>query len=31
MNTCNTGEVCCNPSCGICVKPGDTCSQEPCR
>jgi hypothetical protein len=22
--------VCCNPSCGICVAPGETCSQQPC-
>lgn len=29
-NTCNTGQVCCNPSCGICVSPGATCDQSPC-
>lgn len=29
--TCATGFGCCNPSCGICVAPGDSCSQEPCR
>jgi hypothetical protein len=22
--------VCCNPSCGICVAPGESCSQQPC-
>jgi hypothetical protein len=22
--------VCCNPSCGICAKPGESCSTEPC-
>ena len=30
MNTCNTGQVCCNPSCGVCTSPGQTCSPEPC-
>jgi hypothetical protein len=30
MNTCNTGYECCNPSCGTCVRPGESCSHEPC-
>jgi hypothetical protein len=30
MNTCNVGQVCCNPSCGICTNPGETCSLDPC-
>lgn len=29
-NTCNTGQVCCNASCGICVAPGQTCDQRQC-
>lgn len=29
-NTCNLGQVCCNPSCGICVAPGATCDQTVC-
>lgn len=29
-NTCNTGQVCCNASCGICVAPGATCDQQQC-
>ena len=30
MTTCNTGSVCCNPSCGICTAPGATCPQQAC-
>jgi len=30
LATCNTGSVCCNPSCGICTEPGATCSQQAC-
>lgn len=29
-NTCNTGQVCCNASCGVCVAPGATCDQQQC-
>jgi hypothetical protein len=29
-NTCNTGLVCCNPSCGTCVAPGATCDTSLC-
>ena len=29
-NTCNTGQVCCNASCGICVAPGESCDQKQC-
>ena len=29
-NTCNTGQVCCNASCGVCVAPGETCDQQQC-
>jgi hypothetical protein len=29
-NTCNVNEVCCNPSCGICALPGESCSQQLC-
>ncbi len=29
-NTCVAGEMCCNPSCGICAPPGGTCTQEIC-
>jgi hypothetical protein len=29
-NTCNTGMVCCNPSCGICTAPGATCDTSLC-
>jgi hypothetical protein len=29
-NTCDVGEVCCNPSCGICAPPGVACSQVAC-
>lgn len=29
-NTCNTGQVCCNASCGICVAPGATCDHQQC-
>jgi hypothetical protein len=27
---CASGLVCCNPSCGFCAKPGETCSQRDC-
>jgi len=27
---CDEGLVCCNRSCGTCVKPGETCSQQVC-
>ena len=30
MQTCNVGYVCCNPSCGICKKPGEPCRQDTC-
>jgi hypothetical protein len=29
-STCSVGEVCCNPSCGTCVAPGETCSPDLC-
>ena len=29
-NTCPTGEVCCNASCGICTPPGGFCTQQIC-
>lgn len=29
-NTCNTGLVCCNASCGTCVAQGATCDQTQC-
>lgn len=29
-NTCNTGQVCCNASCGVCVAPGATCDKQQC-
>jgi hypothetical protein len=29
-NTCSAGMVCCNPSCGVCVKPGMFCTQQAC-
>lgn len=29
-NTCNTGMVCCNASCGTCVAPGATCDKSEC-
>lgn len=29
-NTCNTGQVCCNASCGVCVAPGATCDKRQC-
>jgi hypothetical protein len=28
--TCPEGQVCCNPSCGICAKPGEQCTQFVC-
>lgn len=28
---CDQGLDCCNPSCGICVPPGDVCTQEVCE
>ena len=28
--TCASGQVCCNPSCGICTAPGDVCTQQAC-
>jgi len=28
--TCGSGEVCCNPSCGICTAPGDACIMLAC-
>ena len=28
--SCEPGEVCCNPSCGTCVEPGERCSLDPC-
>jgi hypothetical protein len=24
------GQVCCNPSCGTCVQPGQSCSTDHC-
>ncbi|KAK0624535.1 hypothetical protein B0T17DRAFT_460181, partial [Bombardia bombarda] len=29
--TCDTGKVCCNSSCGICVAPGGSCTQQICE
>lgn len=29
-STCNVGEVCCNPSCGTCARPGERCDERPC-
>jgi hypothetical protein len=29
--TCGDGEVCCNPSCGICTKPGEGCIKKLCE
>jgi hypothetical protein len=29
--TCQTGSVCCNDSCGICVIPGGSCTQQICQ
>jgi len=29
--TCPVGTECCNASCGICVKPGETCIQTACE
>lgn len=29
-NTCAADETCCNPSCGICVKPGGGCTKQLC-
>ena len=28
--TCAAGLVCCNASCGTCVKPGSSCTQHAC-
>lgn len=28
--TCGKGTYCCNPSCGICVPPGWSCTQQVC-
>jgi len=28
---CQTGEVCCNESCGICTAPGDFCTEQYCE
>jgi hypothetical protein len=28
--TCPAGTECCNPSCGICVNPGEACTQQVC-
>lgn len=30
INTCNVGEVCCNPSCGTCTRPGEGCDERAC-
>jgi hypothetical protein len=30
-DTCRSHEVCCNPSCGICVEEGGSCSRERCE
>jgi hypothetical protein len=30
-NTCATGEVCCNESCGICTAPGGFCTEQFCE
>jgi hypothetical protein len=29
--TCAPGYDCCNPSCGVCVQPGDNCDPAPCE
>jgi hypothetical protein len=29
-NTCNVGQVCCNPTCGTCTAPGASCDQAEC-
>ena len=29
--TCAAGFGCCNPSCGVCVAPGDNCDPTPCQ
>jgi hypothetical protein len=29
--TCAAGLGCCNPSCGVCVAPGENCDPTPCR
>lgn len=29
-NTCNAGDVCCNPSCGVCTAPGASCNTTQC-
>ena len=29
-NTCASGQVCCNESCGICAAPGESCSKRMC-
>ena len=29
--TCGVGLVCCNASCGTCVKPGSSCTQQVCN
>lgn len=29
--TCATGQVCCNPSCGICTEPGGACTRQLCE
>jgi hypothetical protein len=31
MQLCSSGQVCCNPSCGICAAPGKSCSQKVCE
>ncbi len=28
--TCAPGDVCCNPTCGICTPPGQTCTRQDC-
>src|SRR5688500_19430854 len=30
-SVCSLGEVCCNPSCGICAKPNGFCTQQLCN
>jgi hypothetical protein len=27
---CDRGQLCCNPSCGLCTRPGEICSGDPC-
>jgi hypothetical protein len=27
-STCNVGELCCNPSCGTCTRPGQACDSS---